>query len=493
MHYRIDFTMKKLLSIGVGMLILTWLWSCEQNNPIADPDAKLGFSSDTVLFDTVFTTVGSTTQNFRVYNPHSQPIVIDRISLANSPGTPFRLNINGHQVNSLEKVEIPANDSIYIFVEVTLNPNGQNLPMVIQDSVVFQTNGNAQDVDLIAFGQDVHLVNGEILKTRTWMNDKPYLVYNSMMVDTLQTLTIQAGTRIHFHKGSSMLVKGTLKARGTLEEPISFLGDRLEAMYDNIPGQWGGWIEYDNGAVYILGGIHFLNGSKDNEIRYSVIKNAMKGIQVDTLANPNKPTLTISDTRIENMSVAGIYAQSSTILATNCLVANCGSWCVALTLGGSYEFYHCTLSNNYGYGARTEPAVMLNNFFVYEGTAYVYHLTNALFTNCIITGTRSMEIELINTIDKKPVPGQFNYLFDHCLVKVDTMNTNNPDHWVNIVKNLDPRFTSLSARDYQIDSLSPARDRANPAFSQFLPRDLMGNPRLSDGKPDIGAYEYIKK
>jgi hypothetical protein len=214
MHYRIDFTMKKLLSIGVGMLILTWLWSCEQNNPIADPDAKLGFSSDTVLFDTVFTTVGSTTQNFRVYNPHSQPIVIDRISLANSPGTPFRLNINGHQVNSLEKVEIPANDSIYIFVEVTLNPNGQNLPMVIQDSVVFQTNGNAQDVDLIAFGQDVHLVNGEILKTRTWMNDKPYLVYNSMMVDTLQTLTIQAGTRIHFHKGSSMLVKGTLKARG---------------------------------------------------------------------------------------------------------------------------------------------------------------------------------------------------------------------------------------------------------------------------------------
>ncbi len=483
---------KHLTFTGIVMLVL--FFSC-QKDPIINPDAKLEFSSDTVLFDTIFSTIGSTTKNFRVYNKHSQPILIDRIVLAGTKGSSFRLNINGRMTSELEDIEIPANDSIFIFVEVTLNPNNLNNPMVVQDSVIFQTNGNSQDVDLIAFGQDMHLINGQRFKTQTWVNDKPYLIYNSMLVDSLETLTINPGTRLYFHKRSSMLVQGTLLVNGTLEEPVSFLGDRLEHDYDELPGQWGDYRVFENGSTYILGGIHFLQGSKDNVIKHAVIKNAMKGIQADTLANPSKPTLTISDTRIENMSVAGIYAQSTTILASNCLIANCGSWCVALTLGGSYEFYHCTLANNYGYGTRTEPTLMLNNFLIYEGTAYVYHLYSALFANCIITGSRPMEIEFINTVNKKPVPGQFNYVFDHCLVAVDTMNTSDATKWINVVKNLNPRFDSLSYtnRNYQLDSLSPALDRGNPVFAQYFPLDLLGFSRLSDAGPDIGSYERQTK
>jgi hypothetical protein len=472
-----------------GLLLI--VFSCKKE-PIVNPSAKLEFSADTVMFDTIFTTIGSTTANFLVYNRHSQPIVVDRIRLAGHAGNRFRLNINGHQSSEVENIEIPANDSIYIFVAVTLDPNNQNNPMVVQDSIVFDTNGNTQDVDLVAFGQDVHLVNGEILNTQRWINDKPYLVYNSMLVDSLQTLTVDPGTRIYFHKRSSMLVKGTLVVNGTLEDPVSFLGDRLEHQFDEYPGQWGSWIEYENGGTYILGGIHFLNGSKDNVIAHAIIKNAMKGIQIDTLANAAKPTLTISDTRIENMSVAGIYAQSSTILASNCLIANCGSWCVALTLGGSYEFYHCTLSNNFTYGSRTEPALMLNNFFVANNTAYVYNLYNALFANCIISGSRQMEIGFVNTIDKKPVPGQFNYVFDHCLVTVDTMNTSDESKWIGIIKNLSPRFDSLSVtnRNYSLDSLSPAIDKANPEYARYFPTDILGYSRLADKGPDIGAYEW---
>jgi len=367
--------------------------------------------------------------------------------------------------------------------------------MVVQDSVVFLAGNSSQDVDVIAFGQDVNLINGEILKTTHWANDKPYLVYNSMLVDSLETLTIDPGTRIHFHKRSSMLVKGTLVVNGTMELPVSFLGDRLEHQYDEYPGQWGSWIEYDNGGIYILGGIHFLNGSKDNVISHAIIKNAIKGIQCDTLANPAKPTLTISDSRIENMTVAGIYAQSSTILASNCVIANCGSWCVALTLGGSYEFYHCTLSNNFGFGTRTEPTLMLNNFFVAEGTAYVYNLYNALFANCIITGSRPMEIAFVNKVNQQPVPGQFNYVFDHCLVTVDTMNTTDESKWINVVKNVSPKFDSLTIynRNYRLDTLSPAKDRGNLFLAKFFPLDLDGNSRLLDAGPDIGAYERQEK
>jgi hypothetical protein len=480
--------------IFAGTLLLVLLFSCGKD-PVVNPDAKLEFSTDTVLFDTVFTTIGSTTKNFRVYNNNNQPVLIDKIMLAGKGNSKFRLNINGRLTNELEKVEIPANDSIFIFVEVTLDPANQNDPMVVQDSVVFLSGKGSQDVDVIAFGQDVHLVNGEILKTTHWVNDKPYLVYNSMLVDSLETLTIDPGTRIHFHKRSSMLVKGTLVVNGSLEQPVSFLGDRLESQYDEYPGQWGSWIEYDEGGIYILGGIHFLNGSKDNVINHAIIKNAIKGIQCDTLANPAKPTLTISDSRIENMTVAGIYAQSSTILASNCVIANCGSWCVALTLGGSYEFYHCTLSNNFGFGTRTEPTLMLNNFFVAEGTAYVYNLYNALFANCIITGSRPMEIAFVNKVNQQPVPGQFNYVFDHCLVTVDTMNTSDESKWINVVKNVSPKFDSLTIynRNYRLDTLSPAKDRGNLFLAKFFPLDLDGNSRLLDAGPDIGAYERQEK
>jgi hypothetical protein len=477
-----------------GSVLLLLFFSCRKD-PIINPNAKLEFSSDTVLFDTIFTTIGSTTKNFRVYNKNNQPLTIDKIQLAGSNGSTFRLNINGHQVNAMDKVEIPANDSIYIFVAVTLNPGNVNNPLVVQDSVVFLTNGNTQDVKVIAFGQDVHLINGEILKTQKWVNDKPYLVYNSMLVDKGQTLTIDPGSRIYFHKRSSLLVLGTLLVNGTLEEPVSFLGDRLEHLYDEFPGQWGGWKENEDGSVYLYGGLHFANGSKDNVIKYAIIKNAMKGIQVDTLASLSKPTLTISDTHIENMSVAGIYAQSSTIVASNCVIANCGSWCVALTLGGSYEFYHCTLSNNFGVGNRTEPTLMLNNFFIYNGTAYVYNLYNALFANCIITGSRQIEIEFINTLNKVPVPGQFNYVFDHCLVTVDTMNTSDATKWINVVKNVNPRFDSLTYthRDYSLDTLSPAQNQGNLFFAKFFPLDIKGNNRLSDTGPDIGAFERMEK
>lgn len=476
-------------------IIAILLFSCENPGTIDNPDAKLQFSTDTVLFDTVFTTIGSTTQNFRVYNPYNQTINIDNIALAGNGSSSYRLNINGHRTNQLENVEILAKDSIFIFVEVTLDPNGQNNPLVVEDSIIFLTNGNDQGVKLISFGQDVHLINGEYIKTQTWTKDKPYLVYNSMAIDTNQILRIEPGTRIHFHKRSSMIVFGTLKVNGTLEEPVSFLGDRLEHFYDDIPGQWGSWLEFDNGTAYMLGGIHITPPSRNNEINYAIIKNAIKGIQVDTLTSTSHPTLTITNSRIENMTIAGIYAQSTTIAAANCLIANCGSWCVALTLGGSYEFYHCTLSNNYGIGTgvRTEPALMLNNFFVYENAAYVYNLYNALFANCIITGGRPMEIEFFNTIDKKPVPGEFNYIFDHCIVKVDTLKTDDATRWISILKNIDPRFLSVTDRDYQLDTLSPAMDKGNPEYARLFPMDLNGVSRLTDKGPDIGAYERVEK
>jgi hypothetical protein len=255
--------MELRLSILI-FLVGTILFSCNQEEFTTAPGAKLQFATDTVTFDTVFSTIGSTTKWFTVKNPNKQSVKISKIYLARGTRSPFRLNINGVQANEDFDVTISAGDSLFVFVEVTIDPTGQNNPMVVQDSIVFNLNGNMQDVDLIAFGQDFHLFNGEILKAQRWQNDKPYLIYNSVLVDSLQTLNIDPGCRIHFHYGSSLFVKGTLKAAGTFEEPISFQGDRLEESYKNVPGQWGAWTEFKDGGLYVYGGLHFLVGSKDN-------------------------------------------------------------------------------------------------------------------------------------------------------------------------------------------------------------------------------------
>jgi len=185
-------------------LLLALFFSCKKDNFITDSSAKLEFSTDTVMFDTVFTTIGSTTQQFKIYNRHNEFVKVSSIYLANGNTTKFRLNINGIRATKIENVEIPPKDSLFIFVEVTLDPNNTNNPLAIIDSMVCVTNGNVQDVKLVAFGQDVHLIKGQIIQSQTWNNDKPYLVYNSMLVDSLHTLTINAGTKIYFHRGSTM-------------------------------------------------------------------------------------------------------------------------------------------------------------------------------------------------------------------------------------------------------------------------------------------------
>ena len=485
--------MKSLYRVLFVIIIFAGIFSCVKDEFIDDPDASLNFSEDTVMFDTVFTTIGSTTAHLKIYNPYNENIIVNSLYLAGGKQSNFRINVDGVKAESFKDVEISGNDSIYIFVEVTVDPNGINSPMVIQDSIVFIVNGNLQDVDLVAYGQDFNLFNSEVIQSQTWTNDKPYLVYNSVLVDSLSTLTIEAGTQIHFHKRSSMLVKGTIIVNGTVDDPVYFQGDRLESFYDDKPGQWGSWMEFEEGGIYLLGGIHFLAGSKDNYINYAVIKNAIKGIQADTLANPAQPTLTLLNTRIENMSYAGIYAQGSTILAANCVVANCGSHAVALMIGGSYEFYHCTIANYYRHGTRTSPSVILNNFYIVENTVYPRPLERANFTNCIIDGSLLTEVEMIDTIQGVSVPAAFNFKFDHCILKVDTMNISNEDHFSYILKNVNPGFVSTYNYDYHLDTLSPAKDYGDIEISKYFPLDLDNKSRLSDDGPDIGAYERIEK
>ena len=462
--------MKNLLFL-ISVFSVFYFSSCLNENFDTSPDIKLQFSTDSVVFDTVFSGIGSATRYFKVYNPSDKKIKISEIRLGKGSASKYRLNIDGLPAPAVENIEIAGKDSMYIFVEVTINTNQDML--LEQDSIIFLTNGNYQDIKLLAWGQDVHFINAKIINTTTWTNDKPYLVYNSMLVDSNQTLTLEAGTHIHFHRGSRMYVLGTLIINGTLDEPVILEGDRLEYMYFDVPGQWNG--------------IWLMNGSKHNNFSYAEIKNAIIGIQADTLADVNVPTLTLQNCKIEHHSYAGLYAQGATVSAFNSLFADCGYYAVALTIGGSYEFYHCTIANYWSNTFRDRPSLVLNNYYEYEKQPIIRPIDKALFANCIIYGNKKTEI----AIDKHP-DGVLNYYFDHCLIKSED-DLEPAENFNGIILNQDPLFVNTDNYDYELDTLSPAINKADinyiNSYLSLLQFDIKGFERLTDQKADIGAYE----
>lgn len=469
----------------MAALAFVLLFSCEDEGYMSSPDAELKFSTDTITFDTIFTTIGSTTQRFTVRNPYKEPVLISRIHLGKDEMSNFRLNVNGQQGNELFNVEIPGHDSIYIFVEVTIDPNGQNLPMVVQDSIEFIVNNNFQHVKLIAYGQDFNLVKGERLGTVTWTADKPYLVYDYAFVDSSSVLTIEPGAKIYFHKGAGLYVKGTVIANGTLDRPILFTADRLEDSYKHIPDQWNSILLY--------------SGSHDNVFNHVTIQNASIGLQVGTLEHEGYASVKLTNSVIRNMAYAGLFAMKSKIEASNNVIANCGFYATALLVGGEYEFLHTTIANywgNYGAKTRTTPSLVLSNVLVVtneqgEEVTYSGDLKKATFGNCIVTGNILKEVEWGDNGDN-----EFNFLFDHCMLQIpDTTNTSNQAHFNEVWKGTqyDPHFIDpYDNLNYQLDSLSEAIDKGSLLYARRVPVDLLNQDRLSDSAPDLGAYEYIR-
>ncbi len=468
--------MLKILKIVIPILLLKLFFSCEKHEFNTSGNATLVFSEDTIIFDTIFTTIGSATKRFTIKNPYNERLTINSIYLAGGGNSPYRINIDGFAGTRLDHVELREKDSLYIFVEVTIDPNNSNLPLVVKDSIIFSFNNKQQDIDLISWGQDVNIINGEIIGTENWIADKPYLIYNSMLIDTNSVLTINPGTVLHFHKNSRLYVAGTIIANGTFDSPITFQGDRLEKDYEDIPGQWDG--------------IWLMAGSKDNFFNFTEIKNAIIGIQVDTLASLSKPTLHISNSRIENMTSTGIYAQGSTIEAHNNLISNCGQFAVALTIGGSYEFYHCTIGNYWGYSTRTTPSVLLNNYYIdINNKEQIRPIEKALFGNCIIYGNKESEV-VIDQYDQESV---LNFKFDHTLIKVDKdFSTFNPDNFEGIIVNEDPKFVDPYEGNFEIDTLSVVKDHGKKAYGYLFPYDLNMNNRTTDNGPDPGAFERVE-
>ena len=131
---------KSLKYLLIPLFIVQLFFSCEKEEFNTSFDANLIFSIDTILFDTVFTTIGSATQKFTVKNPYNKNLKISSIYLAGGENSPYRLNIDGYPGVRLDNIELREKDSLYIFVEITIDPNNSDLPLVVKDSIIFSFN-----------------------------------------------------------------------------------------------------------------------------------------------------------------------------------------------------------------------------------------------------------------------------------------------------------------------------------------------------------------
>ena len=482
-----------------GALTL-WTQSCYKEVFTTNSGDHLRFSLDTLRFDTVFTTIGSATRSFKVFNDASLPIRIESIKIKSGANSVFRLNVDGVSApkKELTNIEIGAKDSIYVFLEVTIQPNASLSvsPFVISDQIDFSTNGNNQIVHLEAWGQNANYIpsrygNGQLallscnLQDETWSDPKPYVIYGVLFIDSCN-LHIPAGARIYVHGGLVrtkediyndgiiyVLPHGRLSVEGTVERPVTFTTDRLEK---ELKDEWGAWA-----------GIRIGQGSTGSKISNAVIRNAFVGVYADSASD-----VTLRNTRIYNTASSGLIGVHARVVAENCLFYNNGSHGIQFAYGGAYRVDYCTVASYEGDG----EGISLNNALVRDpekGLVSVFPLV-ANVNNSIFYGSGKDEINLTDLNPKEPL--YFQTSFTNCYIKAEELLTaKNYPKFFEIctgciqAKSKDTVFLNVSKQDFRLDTMSIAGNKAKPLNN--VPFDILGVKR-DVVTPDMGCYELKK-
>jgi len=462
--------MKNLLFILIAILIL--FNACKKESFITSPDAQVTLSDEELKFDTVFTTTGSITQSFKIINENDQKLRLSSIKLMGGNSSYFKINVDGFIGPEVSNIEVEANDSVYVFVSVSINQSAANIPFIVEDSIQISYNGTNRQVNLEAWGQNAHFYRDkEITTNEIWNNDLPYVILGSLTIDPNKKLTINKGCRIYVHADAPIIVDGTLEVNGAKDtiDRVQFRGDRLDEPYNDFPGGWPG--------------IYFRSTSKDNVFNYAVIKNAYQALAVLDLSI--NPKLTLNECIIDNAYDAGIIAVNSSIRARNCLISNCGQN-VVLAKGGDYQFTHCTVATfSNSYILHRDPVLYVSNYVLVNNVPDVKALT-AVFRNCIFWGQDgTVEDEVVVT---KSGSTTFNVNFDHDLWKVKNMPANITS--TAIINNQHPEFDSINTSkriyNFRLKDESPAKNQATNAGVTI---DLDGKPRPVGIAPDLGCYE----
>ena len=440
-------------------------------------DINLTFSTDTVLFDTLLTARTSITKRLRIFNTSKKAVSISSIRLGAGSQSPYTIIANGKFGSEIRDEVLFGGDSLLVLIDVEIDPQDEDLPYLVKDSVIVDWNGKTANAKLVAWGQDANYLNGDEICDETWTSARPYVIFNLAIVDTSCVLTMNPGTKVYLDNGASLIMFGTLKVRGDTADRVVFRNTRLDENYLQAPGQWGGII--------------FMESSRNNEISHAIIENGDIGIGVGYSigqfngqaillpeSGPLTSQVTIDHTTIRHMSTAGILAFSSEVTASNTEVYNCGTWLVGNFAGGTYSYEHCTFSNSPSMFNLKDPSFQYSDNIEIGGEQLLEDLSLSV-KNSIIWGSNDQEVarsfsDEVNVSDS----------FDNNIIRSKEEIENN----FTSIKSTYPGFNDPFDFDFSLDTLSNAKDKG---LQLNYATDIRGMERGS--KPDIGAYERIEK
>ncbi|MDR9448196.1 MAG: hypothetical protein RI535_03105 [Psychroflexus sp.] len=513
-------SVKSFISVSLILLIIFFLGSCRNDFDTIPNRGNLEFSQDTVFLDTVFSDISSSTYQFKVYNRSNQDINIPEIALDQGESSNYRLNVDGIPGKTFKDIPVLANDSLFIFVEVTADIetlSDAGTQFIYEDQINFDSGDRLQKVNLVSLIQDAVFLfpdrfadgtteslllgtneDGEEIRIEgfflddanlTFTNEKPYVVYGFAGVPSGKTLNIEPGARIHFHENSGIIAanQSSVQANGLpsedeelMENEIIFESDRLEPEFSDVPGQWT--------TIWLTA------GSTNHKFSHTTIKNATVGILMESNDGFQEPTLSIDNTQVYNCSTVGILGRTAHIAAENLVVNNCGQASLFLSYGGKYEFKHSTIANYWQQSFRQFPSVLINNYFVSQEDTLTSDLIEANFENSIIYGNERREL-IMNRSDE----ATFNVSFKNSLIKFQDFddqfeglplyNFDNETIYNAVIINQNPDFRSPEDNDLIIGEGSGANAVGNQPAANDVPTDILGKDRTNN--PDAGAYQSI--
>ncbi|WP_205501377.1 hypothetical protein [Rufibacter psychrotolerans] len=455
-----------LQSLALACLVGWWLSACTPRDEEITPDgsALLRFEADTVLFDTVFTEVGSITKRLKVYNPHKNAVRISEIKVAGLGASPFEVVVNGLAGPQVQDVELRGKDSLLVLVKATINPTAAEQPFLVNDSLLFLTNGNQQKVKLVAYGQNARYYQRQYTTAsgEVWTAAKAHVIYDSVTVPAGQTLTIQKGSQVHLHGKAKIKVLGTLRVEGEHEKRVVFQQVRREEQYRNAPGQW-------QGLEFVATG--------QGQISYAEIKNAVNGVYLKAQGDA-VPEVTLRNTLVKNMLHAGVLSHGGQVHLQNSIITNCAEYALAGLGGGRYQVVFSTLANFAYDFIRFTPSFVFEERYEVEGKLIRQGNYQVDILNSILWGRQEEELRF------GAMTGTSGRTIRNSFLKTQAYRAEFGQNGNQL--NVDPQFRDAPKFDFQLIKLSPANAAGVPVPG--ITADYENKPRDAQ-KPDAGAME----
>lgn len=474
------------------------LAACSDYESFSDnPNFRLSFSADTIAFDTLISTIPSSTKTLYAFNKNNDGIRISTIRLEGGASSHFRVNVDGRYLagGAWNDFEVLGGDSLVVRIEMTPPEVGSNEPLYFTDKLhFFLENGAQQTVVLSGGALDAYIKKGGLIieSDETLLTDKPYVIYDSLVVKDRATLTLTEGTTLMFHDKAALHVYGKLQVQGSIEKPVVLRGDRMDHMFDNLP--------YDN-TPSRWEGIIIHRGSYGNTLYQCDLHSSCFGIICEDteqqVLDETRLSVTLDGCILHHIGGDGLQLNNCACSVTNTEISNTLGHTVKIN-GGSHTFVYCTIAQFYYFA--TDLSKIGSALHLVSSTDQTEYgkIRKAHFINCVITGYGS------NIFSGENIPEDCNYLFHHCFINTPPEDS---EHYVACIFDQvkksgeeeklvrQDNFTVVDTKDYLYDftpkAESKIRSLADPAYEGLPVFDRKGVNRLADEGPDAGCYEYV--